>query len=240
MRFFLLIFCFIIFTPSAFAAVSGDSYAALYEKNCSLSGPGDPKVADELEVNYTLNEEGIDTSAAGRCGKIEENGSLQPGDCTAGGLTLTEIVEPIGGAVSLSEDEYIVNVYKGLCCDKAIYDPVDQTKITACETTREVYKLTSEACNEEAAFCEKRQWIIAASGAGIVKVFVKQIYIYGAGIVGFIAVVVIVVSGIQISVSGVSGDITSAKERIWQSISGLVLLFLSGLILYTINPTFFS
>ena len=58
---------------------------------------------------------------------------------------------------------------------------------------------------------------------------------------GIIAVLVIVVSGIQISIDQGSGEgVTAAKNRITQSLAGLVILFLSALILYSINPTFFT
>jgi bacteriorhodopsin len=82
--------------------------------------------------------------------------------------------------------------------------------------------------------------VIGTSGAGIIKVYVKQIYRWAAMTVGTVAVVTMVISGIQISMSGVSGDISSAKTKMMSALAGLVLLFLSGLILYTINPTFFS
>ena len=62
-----------------------------------------------------------------------------------------------------------------------------------------------------------------------------------AGVVGIIAVLIIVISGIQISMDQGGGEsVTSAKNRIMQSLAGLVILFLSALILYTINPTFFK
>ena len=70
--------------------------------------------------------------------------------------------------------------------------------------------------------------------------YIGMIYTWGASIVGIIAVLIIVISGIQISAGG--GDpeaINSAKKRIIQSLSGIAVLFLSGLILYTINPDFF-
>ena len=56
-----------------------------------------------------------------------------------------------------------------------------------------------------------------------------------------IAVLIMVISGIQISAA--AGDqqaVTNAKNRIVQSLGGLALLFLSGIVLYTINPTFFT
>ena len=71
--------------------------------------------------------------------------------------------------------------------------------------------------------------------------YIAMIYQWGASIVGIIAVTVIVFSGIQISAAG--GDpeaVTSAKKRILQSLAGIAVLFLSGLILYTINPNFFT
>ena len=49
-----------------------------------------------------------------------------------------------------------------------------------------------------------------------------------------------VYSGIEISMAAEdSAKVDAAKARIMQSIAGLVLLFLSGLVLYTINPSFF-
>lgn len=47
-------------------------------------------------------------------------------------------------------------------------------------------------------------------------------------------------SGIQISMAGGdSGVVDTAKERIQQSLIALALLFLSGIILYAINPFYF-
>lgn len=162
--------------------------------------------------------------------------ALEKGDCTAEGKIITEIAEPVGPAVTVGEDE-VINVYTGICCLVA-YDYGSNG--TYCGETRTVYYKDYDSCEAGAAYCERRQWLISSTGAGLIKTYAKQMYIFGAGIGGFIAVVIIVASGIQISVSGVTGDITSAKDRIIQAITGLVLLFLSGLILYTINPTFFG
>ena len=74
----------------------------------------------------------------------------------------------------------------------------------------------------------------------IVKIMVKQIYTWGAFTVGSMAVMTIILNGVRISMSGVSGDITEAKNKILQAIAGIVLLFMSGIILYTINPDFFT
>lgn len=189
------------------------------------------------------SELGLD---GGRCGQEVHptTNSLEQSDCAAEGKVVTEITESFAGSTSLADEATVVTVYKDICCMviKSKIIQVDGQDVTSyeCKDQRSIYHLDREDCNDESPYCEKRQWIIGTSGASIIKVYVKQIYIWASGAIGFIAVVTIVLNGIRISVSGVSGDITEAKERIFQAISGLVLLFLSGLILYTINPNFFS
>jgi len=88
--------------------------------------------------------------------------------------------------------------------------------------------------------CEPIQVIRGTSGVEIIYTYIGAIYRWGASVVGIIAVLLLVVSGIQISAA--AGDqqaVTDAKNRIFQSLAGLAILFLSGIILYTINPTFF-
>lgn len=170
------------------------------------------------------------------CGTINPGtGFVEKGDCTAEGKVITEISEVFGPDIEEdSEGNEITTVYKGVCC------LITDSTGGQCLESRSIYTKDFNSCKDNASFCERRQWIIGTSGIGIVKIYVKQLYIYGAGVIGFISVVTMVISGIQIQVSGVSGDITSAKERIFKALGGLVLLFMSGLILYTINPTFFS
>lgn len=88
--------------------------------------------------------------------------------------------------------------------------------------------------------CQQVEVLFSRGGTSLIEGYIGSIYRWSAGIVGIIAVLIIIGSGIQISASG--GDsqaIESAKGRIIKSIGGIVILFLSGLILYTINPTFF-
>lgn len=88
--------------------------------------------------------------------------------------------------------------------------------------------------------CKEVQVLICTGGTCLIYAYIAIIYRWGASIVGIIAVLVIVLSGIQLSAAG--GDteaVGKAKTRILQSIAGIVVLFLSGLILYTINPNFF-
>ncbi|MFC1600293.1 pilin [Patescibacteria group bacterium] len=87
--------------------------------------------------------------------------------------------------------------------------------------------------------CQRVQILQATGGQDLLTQYVKLIYLWSAGTIGIIAVLVIVISGMQIMVSGSSGNIDEAKGRIFKALFGLVVLFLSGLILYTINPTYF-
>ena len=88
--------------------------------------------------------------------------------------------------------------------------------------------------------CSPVQVTLSKGGTSQIEGFIKQIYTFAASLVGIIAVAVIIISGIQISLSGGDSEgLTQAKDRIIKSLTGIAVLFLSGLILYTINPTFF-
>lgn len=208
------------------------------------------KVA-EFEDQYanSLSEGG---STSDDCGKnpMSLTGSLELATCADEGKVVTEISESFAGSTELTGEDgsleaYVVDVYRATCClivEENYFETDDEPQYTyECKDYRNLYYTSMETCTSTNDWsCERRQWIIGESGASIIKIYVKQIYMWAAGTIGFIAVVTIVLNGIRITVSGVSGDVTQAKERILQAISGLVLLFLSGLILYTINPTFFS
>jgi hypothetical protein len=88
--------------------------------------------------------------------------------------------------------------------------------------------------------CTIKYLITGKSGSDVLATYIGALYKWAAGLVGIISVLIIVFSGIQISAAGGdSAKLDTAKNRIAQSIIGLVILFLAGLILYTINPTFF-
>lgn len=92
-----------------------------------------------------------------------------------------------------------------------------------------------------AVSCSVRERISGKSGIEIFSKYMGAIYKWFASIAGIIAVLIIVFSGVQISAAGEnSEDVTKAKTRIAQTIAGLAILFLSGLILYAINPNFFT
>jgi len=89
--------------------------------------------------------------------------------------------------------------------------------------------------------CKEIQAILSKGGTALIYGYIGMIYKWGASMVGVVAVTVIILSGIQISASG--GDpeaISKSKTRIIQSLAGIAVLFLSGLILNTINPNFFT
>lgn len=99
---------------------------------------------------------------------------------------------------------------------------------------------TCEKTDKDKYFtCKRVQIIEASSGTNLLNQYVKMIYLWAAGTIGIVAVLTIVISGVEIMAKGASGSIDEPKNRINQALLGLVILFLSGLILYTINPTFF-
>ncbi len=78
-------------------------------------------------------------------------------------------------------------------------------------------------------------------GLGLLSNYASQVYNWIAGIVGSICILVIIISGIQISIGGLSQEeVSSAKDRVLRALVGMVVLFLSAFILYTINPFFFT
>lgn len=84
-----------------------------------------------------------------------------------------------------------------------------------------------------------KESISGKNGIDLVSNYIYLVYKYGASIIGIICVLIVIVSGIQISMAGAIGNADSAKERIWAAALSLLLLFASGLILKTVNPGFF-
>ncbi len=78
---------------------------------------------------------------------------------------------------------------------------------------------------------------INLSGGAIVN-YTRILFAYAGGIVGSIALLVIIASGIEIMVS--SGDLSKAKTRLMGALAGLLLLATGGWLLYELNPCFFT
>lgn len=88
--------------------------------------------------------------------------------------------------------------------------------------------------------CKEILVILSKGGTSMLYGYIGMIYRWAARLVGLIAVLIIVFSGIQLSASGGDSEvINSAKGRIIKSLSGIAILFLSGLILNTANPNFY-
>lgn len=189
----------------------------------------------------------VDKYSAATCGTPNHvTNLLEKGDCSKTDPTdpnskakiITEITEPIAPTVTLDSNTKVIDVYQGECC--LAYYKDSTTGTITCEDVRTIYTDTYDTCTANGINCKQRQWLIASSGTGLLKLFVKQMYTWGAFSVGIIAVGTIIFQGIKISLSGVSGDVSEAKTKILQAFAGIILLFLSSLILYTINPDFFS
>lgn len=89
--------------------------------------------------------------------------------------------------------------------------------------------------------CSTVQLIFANSGVDLLKQYIGLIYRWAAGILGVFCVLVIMVNGLLISTAQSDDSVVAdAKARIFQSISALLLLFFAGIILYTVNPNFFT
>lgn len=74
---------------------------------------------------------------------------------------------------------------------------------------------------------------------GLIVNYTKILFGYAAGLVGLIAMIMLIVSGFQIMIVGGEG-IKAAQERIVGTITGLVLLATSGFVLNLVNPCFFN
>lgn len=82
---------------------------------------------------------------------------------------------------------------------------------------------------------------VTASDANNFGSYLSKIYILGIGLAGVLAVLVIVIGGIQYIGSGMSpSGKTDAKDKITNAILGLLLALISWLILNTIDPNLVS
>lgn len=80
---------------------------------------------------------------------------------------------------------------------------------------------------------------IEGSGSYIVN-YSRIVFAFAGGIAGGLAMLMLIIAGIQIMTSSGEEQIKQAKERLQGALLGLVLLSTGGLLLYFINPCFFS
>jgi hypothetical protein len=89
--------------------------------------------------------------------------------------------------------------------------------------------------------CQRVQVFFSKTGSALLYSYISLIYKWAAGTIGIVSVFFLVYGGVRISTAGDNtGVIDEAKKKIMQSLTGLILLFLSAAILYTINPNFFT
>lgn len=85
-----------------------------------------------------------------------------------------------------------------------------------------------------------QQAIVGKDGNDILTKYAGMLYVWIAGFLGLIAVLMGVAGGIQVATAGADQEgLQNGKNRIINALIGLGILFLSSLILYTINPNFF-
>lgn len=152
-----------------------------------------------------------------------------------------KMIEGGGDSYIISELNEPISAFDEILNDGSVTLSKVFLKFKKSGTTEWLYADSSCSCPSDSEYCTYVQLVVSQSGTGLLKTYIAIIYRWAAGIVGIICVLVIVISGIQISMDQGSGEsVGSAKNRIMQSLAGLVILFLSALILYTVNPTFFT
>ena len=80
---------------------------------------------------------------------------------------------------------------------------------------------------------------ISGAGGYIVN-YSRIVFAFAGGIAGGLAMLMLIIAGIQIMTSSGEEQITQARARIQGALLGLALLSTGGLLLYLINPCFFS
>jgi amino acid transporter len=66
--------------------------------------------------------------------------------------------------------------------------------------------------------------------------YFNRVFVFIIGIAAALAVILITIGGVRYMTSNVAGSLEDAKDQIRQAILGLVLLLLTYLLLYQINP----
>lgn len=179
-------------------------------------------------------------------------------NCPHSEFIISILEENIGTETSFSKDDQtnIINCVRQTKCyyktadtvesDDASTDDVakqlSNKEIECTSSYTEVGECTpSGAIGGEAEFCDRVQAIVSKSGLSMLFSYIGLIYRWSAGLVGVISVMFLIYGGLRMMTAGDNTEnIDKAKAKIVQSLAGLALLFLSAIILYTINPTFFT
>jgi cell wall-associated NlpC family hydrolase len=176
-----------------------------------------------------------------------------PADPTLNSFTCENLNEPHNLIVTILEESI------GKSPDK---NPDDATRIISCfrkttctKTARTQTATATAGCNSEYAktcdpsntsedkkiFCSRVQVIISQNGISMLFSYLSLIYIWGAGVGATISVLYMIYGGYMfITALDNTSSVDEAKDKILQSLIGLSILILSAIILYTINPNFFT
>lgn len=141
-----------------------------------------------------------------------------------------------------STDPYIINEWKNYTCKSETTKDTNQKVVEkGMLCTNKNTGIMWRCVIDETETVHWRQVIQGKEGGEILSKYAGMIYKWLAGFVGILSVLLLIAGGIQISIAGgAQSQLDSGKNRIIAALVGLALLFLSGLILYTINPTFFA
>ena len=94
--------------------------------------------------------------------------------------------------------------------------------------------------NSDYTICENVQVLIADGGTDMLFKYIGLIYRYMVGLGSILAVLMIIIAGILRAAAGDNSEmLAKSKKMMTQTIIGLIILLLSAVILYTINPNFF-
>lgn len=158
------------------------------------------------------------------------------------GYIITILEEEIGSSSTTDSVTPSENASESLTCFRKT--TCEGPKTGDSETDQKITCTSkyAETCTPgENVFCQRVQVLISQSGIDLLMSYLGIIYRWAASVIGIVSVAYLIYGGFLI---GTAQDDTSkidkAKEKIFQSIAGLVLLFLSAVILYTINPNFFT
>lgn len=137
------------------------------------------------------------------------------------------------GATSLEEGTFTM-----LCARETVCTEGEEEGTGECNSKY----VDPTACSPgENTICQTVRVFGSKSGLGLLFTYIGLIYRWVAGVIGVVAVFYIVYAGIKISTAGDNtAAVDEAKTKIIQAIAGLVLLFISAVVLYTINPNFFT
>ena len=158
-------------------------------------------------------------------------------------VVITEEALGTPGAIS-------TNCARQTKCSVGFFDTNNKNQIRKCFTTYTkpdacTNKQTPDAAtlrdqSKPLEYCEIVQIYYSSGGTSLLYGYIGIIYKYMAGLGSFIAVLMLIVAGVMRSAAGDKPDLmTKANQLAMRCITGLIVLFLSAVILYTINPNFF-